>query len=94
MVLSAQEPLIAQNPKSEEIAEFKLYPNPVYEDVVYMTSKENGTKAVVVYDVFGEVVLTDRISSNALSISRLIPGVYVLQVTEGKKTITRKLVVK
>ena len=49
---------------------------------------------VVVYDVFGEIVLKDRISSDALNISRLVPGVYLLQVTENQKTMTRKLVVK
>ncbi len=94
VVLSAQEILGDQNLKSEEIAEFKLYPNPVSEGTVYMTSRENGTKSVVVYDVFGKVVLTDRISAHSLNISSLVPGVYVLQVSEGKKTITRKLVVK
>ncbi|MEX0363491.1 MAG: T9SS type A sorting domain-containing protein [Allomuricauda sp.] len=47
-----------------------------------------------IYDVFGEVVLTDRISTNTLNVSRLVPGVYVLQVTEDKKTMTRKLVIK
>ncbi|WP_273568266.1 T9SS type A sorting domain-containing protein [Maribacter halichondriae] len=92
--LSAQEPMDFQNQRSDEISEFKLYPNPAYDEVVYMTSKENGIKNIVVYDVFGEVVLTDRISDKTLNISRLVPGVYVLQVAEGKKTITRKLVVK
>lgn len=94
IVLSAQEPLTYQSLKSDEILGFSLYPNPVYADMVYMSSKENGAKSIVVYDVFGEVVLTERISSNAMNISRLVPGVYVLQVTEGSKTSTRKLVVK
>ncbi len=93
MALSAQEPQDLQN-QNEEIVGFKLYPNPVYESVVYMTSAENGPKIILVYDVFGEVVLTERVTSNALNISRLVPGVYVLHATEGNKTITRKLVVK
>ncbi len=80
--------------RTQEIPNFKLYPNPAYNDVVYITSDYNDTKIITIYDVLGEVVLTDRISANTLNISRLVPGVYVLQVTERQKTITRKLVVK
>ncbi|KAB7528320.1 T9SS type A sorting domain-containing protein [Flagellimonas olearia] len=78
----------------QELTGFKMYPNPAYGEEVYITTESNGTKQIKVYDVFGEVVLTDRISTNTLDISRLVPGVYVLQVTEQKKTMTRKLVVK
>ena len=79
---------------SQEIPNFKLYPNPAYSDVVYISSEYNDTKVITVYDVLGEIVLTDRISTNTLNISRLVPGVYVLQVTERQKSMTRKLVVK
>ena len=71
-----------------------MYPNPVYGEEVYITTETNGTKQIKIFDVFGDVVLTERISTNTLNISRLVPGVYVLQVTEQKKTMTRKLVVK
>ncbi len=73
---------------------FKLYPNPVYDAIVYITTANNVHKDIVVYDVFGEVVLTERITTNTLNISRLVPGVYVLQVTENNKSMSRKLVVK
>ncbi|MER3375488.1 MAG: T9SS type A sorting domain-containing protein [Allomuricauda sp.] len=78
----------------QELKGFKMYPNPAYGEEIYITTETNGNKAIKIYDVFGEVVLTDRISTNTLDISRLVPGVYVLQVTEQKKTMTRKLVVK
>lgn len=73
---------------------FQLYPNPAANDIVNITTAINGKKDIVVYDVFGEVVLTDRISSKTLNISRLVAGVYVLQVTINSETMTRKLVVK
>lgn len=78
----------------QELKGFKMYPNPAYGDEVYITTASNNSKQINVYDVFGEVVLTTRINTNTLDISRLVPGVYVLQVTEDKKTMTRKLVVK
>lgn len=93
-MLSAQEMVDINTPKNSEITGFKLYPNPAFDDVVYITTKLNDTKDIVVYDVFGAVVLKDRIANNSLNISRLIPGVYVLQITENKQTMTRKLVVK
>ena len=92
--LSAQEPMEFNNPRKEEISGFKLYPNPAFNDVVYITTEKNARKKVTVYDVFGEIVLTERILNTSLNISRLVPGVYVLQVIEDSKTITRKLVVK
>ena len=92
--LSAQEPVDFNNPRRQEIQGFKLYPNPAFNDVVYITTEKNARKEVTVYDVFGEIVLTDRILNTSLNISRLVPGVYVLQVSEDSKTITRKLVVK
>ena len=79
---------------SAKESSFKLYPNPAINDVVYITTSKNDIKDVMIYDVFGEVVLTDRITSKSLNISRRIPGVYVLQLTENNKTMTRKLVVK
>jgi hypothetical protein len=79
---------------SKKDSSFKLYPNPAINDVVYITTANNGVKDILIYDVFGEIVLTDRISSKSLNISRLVAGVYVLQVNENNKTMTRKLVVK
>ncbi|VAW18761.1 hypothetical protein MNBD_BACTEROID03-1020 [hydrothermal vent metagenome] len=72
----------------------KLYPNPAINDVVYITTTNNATKEIVVYDVFGKIVLTDRIFDKSLNVSKLVAGVYILQVIEGSETMTRKLVVK
>ena len=98
MVLSvgiyAQDNIDINNLRKDEIAGFKLYPNPAFADVIYVTTEKNNLKEVSIYDVFGELVLTDRLSSKAMNISRLSPGVYVVQVTENDKSITRKLVVK
>nr|WP_299387263.1 T9SS type A sorting domain-containing protein [Allomuricauda sp.] len=89
-----QELVSVNTEQVQELKGFKMYPNPVYGDEVYITTHTNGTKQIKVYDVFGDVVLTDRITTNTLNVSRLGQGVYVLQVTEDKKTMTRKLVIK
>nr|WP_298996915.1 T9SS type A sorting domain-containing protein [uncultured Allomuricauda sp.] len=89
-----QELVTVNTQQVSELQGFKMYPNPAYGDEIYITTSSNGTKNVKVFDVFGDVVLTDRISTNTLNISRLLPGVYVLQVTIQEKTMTRKLVIK
>lgn len=93
-VYAQQELAYTENPAVPESSDIKVYPNPAYGDVVYISSLENKTKHITVYDVFGEVVLQDRISSSHFNIASLIAGVYVLQITESNKTVTRKLVVK
>ena len=90
----AQDSIRFDNLKHDEISGFKLYPNPATADVVYVTTDKNNLKEIRIYDVFGELVQTDRISTKTLNISKLSPGVYVVQVTENEKSITRKLVVK
>ncbi len=92
--LYAQDTIDINNLRNDEIVGFKLYPNPAIADVVYVTTQNNNLKEVRVYDVFGELVLTEKLSTKAMNISRLSPGVYVVQVTENNKSITRKLVVK
>ncbi len=92
--VSAQQASDLQYPNSQEIPGFKLYPNPTFDNVVYITTSLNAQKEISVYDIFGEVVIRDVIKNNILNISDLAPGVYVLQVIENKKTMIRKLVVK
>ncbi len=92
--LYAQDTIDVNNLRKDEISGFKLYPNPAIADVVYVTTQQNSFKEVRIYDVFGELVLTEKLSAKAMNISRLSPGVYVVQVTENGNSFTRKLVVK
>lgn len=77
--------------KPEDV--FQVYPNPVSGDHVNIISPDPGPKAVMVYDVFGKIVLRDRINS-ILPIDKLPPGVYLIKIQQGKNSMTRKLIVK
>ena len=94
LVLSGQEIPNDSTTESKDSTEFDLYPNPATNDRVYVTTGNDFGKDITVYDIFGKVVLRDRIKTNELNISKLVPGVYFLQVDERNKTMTRKLVVK
>ncbi|HET8735532.1 MAG TPA: T9SS type A sorting domain-containing protein [Pricia sp.] len=81
-------------PVKGEIDEFKLYPNPVTEGKVYITTMDNAPKQIAIYDVLGTQVLETRISGTELLLTELDAGIYVLRVYQNHKMATRKLVVK
>jgi hypothetical protein len=93
--LSAQES--KQQPRTQEtsvIEGLNLYPNPVSNGKVYILTKNDLEKEVVIFDVLGKKVLQTMISSKELNISNLIPGVYIIKITENNSTATRKLIVR
>jgi len=71
----------------------KVYPNPVVDGKLYINTASNGTKSVVIYDVLGKQVVNTT-TQNAVNVSNLNAGVYIVKVTEEGKTATRKLVIK
>ncbi|SHI35461.1 T9SS type A sorting domain-containing protein [Pseudozobellia thermophila] len=78
----------------QAFAGLKLYPNPAFGETVQIVSNNQGPKEVTVYDVFGKIVLTEKIYRNSLNISSLNSGIYMLQIRSNHKTVNRKLVVK
>ena len=93
--VSAQE--AKQQSKLQEttvIEGLNLYPNPVSNGKVYITSKNDLDKEIIIFDVLGKKVLQTSMSSKELNISNLTPGVYIIKITEDEFTATRKLIVK
>ena len=80
--------------KQNSIAGLNLYPNPVSNGKVYINSKNDVDKEVIIFDVLGKKALQTTISSKELNISNLYPGVYIIKINEGDATATRKLIVK
>jgi hypothetical protein len=77
-----------------DIDGFKLYPNPVTQDKVFIETTENAPKQILIFDVLGTQVLQTTILGKELNVSRLDKGVYILRVFERNKVATRKLIVK
>jgi hypothetical protein len=93
--------LLAQETKQQSklqettiIEGLNLYPNPVSNGKVYITSKNDLDKEIIIFDVLGKKVLQTTISSRELGVSNLSPGVYIIKISEGGATATRKLIVK
>ena len=95
--LSASAQEVKQQSKGQETSSIEglnLYPNPVSNGKVYITSKNDSDKGIIIFDVLGKKTLQTTISSKELNVSNLSPGVYIIKINEGEATATRKLIVK
>lgn len=93
--LSAQEN--KQQPRTQETASIEglsLYPNPVSNGKVYITSKNDLDKEIIIFDVLGKKVLQTMLSSRELNVSNLTSGVYIIKINENDATATRKLIIR
>lgn len=75
------------------IAGLSIYPNPVKGGVLYIDTQAKADKNVAVFDVLGKQVINVSTASNAVNVSGLTDGVYIVKITENGNTATRKLVI-
>jgi hypothetical protein len=76
------------------IAGLKVYPNPVTNGNLYITSNNSDAKSVAIYDILGKQVAKTTTTNSAVNVSQLKGGVYILQITENENTTTRKLIIE
>ncbi|MFL9844553.1 T9SS type A sorting domain-containing protein [Flavobacterium rhizosphaerae] len=79
--------------KNNEISGLTMYPNPLNGNVLNIASANNAEKTVAIYDIVGKQVL-NTVTTGTVNASALNAGVYIVKITEGGKTATRKLIVK
>lgn len=86
---------VNQNPvtDSQSIENFKVAPNPATGNKIYITSKENKSKIISIYNVLGERVMFEVLIGKELNISQLTSGLYVMKCVEGERQSTLKLFV-
>jgi hypothetical protein len=77
-----------------DIAGLKVYPNPVTNGVVNVSTDLDGEKTIAIYDILGKQVVKTTTSNNSLNVANLNAGVYIIKITEEGKTATRKLVIR
>jgi len=86
-----------QSPKTRDavsIEGLSLYPNPVTNGKVYITSKNDLEKEIIIFDVLGKKVLQAHLTTRELNIPDLTPGVYIIKISEQNNSATRKLIVR
>ena len=80
--------------KQNAIAGLNMYPNPVANGTLFITSKNSEAKSVSIYDLLGKQVLNSKTSNNAVNVSNLKGGSYIIKITEDGKTDTKKLIIQ
>lgn len=80
--------------QNNEIAGLQVYPNPVSNGVLHVESNLNAERTISLFDVLGKEVIKTTTSNTTINIANLDSGVYVVKISEGGKTATKKLVVK
>lgn len=92
--LTAQNTMTPAFSPEKPIEGLSIYPNPVTGTKVYITSDNNFSKEVEVFNVLGKQVLSSFMTGKELDVSELTPGIYILKIKEGTNQATRKLIVK
>jgi hypothetical protein len=86
-----------QLPKTQDantIEGLNIYPNPVTNGKVYISSKSDLEKEIIIFDVLGKKILQTHLSTRELSIPDLTPGVYIIKISEQNNSATRKLIIR
>jgi outer membrane protein assembly factor BamB len=74
---------------------FFVYPNPVHNGEINISTASNGNKSVQIFDVLGKQVYSKNILANEkIKASNLGVGLYILKVKENGKTATSKIIIK
>lgn len=80
--------------KTETIEGLNIYPNPVSNGKINITTKQNLSKDIEIFDVLGKKIYSTSLFGKELNISKLTPGIYILKIKENNSSATRKLVVR
>ena len=84
----------AMSVNDSQILDVMIYPNPVEDNYVTITSPVNGLKNIEVFDINGRVVMDTVINNDTLDVSSINSGFYMIKVTIDGQTKISKLVVR
>lgn len=77
-----------------ELNGVSIYPNPTNTGFVTINSNNTETINVAVFDILGKQVLESNLVNNQLNVSGLSNGIYIMKLTQGNASVTKKLVIK
>ena len=79
---------------NNSVSNLTLYPNPVSNGKLFISSSSNLEKEVAIYTTLGQQVVHDKTVSEAINVSNLSQGTYFVKITEAGLTTTKKLIIK
>ena len=76
-----------------ELADLRIYPNPVDGNYVTIKSPIGGDKQIELFDINGRRVLSTIITGDTLDISSINTGFYIVEVTiNGYKKVSKLII--
>ncbi|WP_299390935.1 T9SS type A sorting domain-containing protein [uncultured Gelidibacter sp.] len=105
-VVNCKNPNIAIQPTSDEIKEpkeldFTIYPNPTHGDVNIKISGLTNLSSIHLYDLSGKLLYTETINegndqnyAKTLNLSDYPSGVYLLQLVDDYRVLTKKIILR
>lgn len=74
--------------------EFSLYPNPATSGTLNINSYNGETFDIEIYSSLGQQVISQKSVTNSINIYNLTTGLYIVKISQGDASQTKKLVVK
>lgn len=84
----------AQDGRLQQGETLGFYPNPVNNGKIFITSKTNLDKEILIFDVLGKKVFQTTTATKEINLNTIPSGIYIIKITEGETTTTRKLIVR
>jgi len=72
----------------------QIFPNPLTDNILNITTANNADMDVVIYDMVGKQVVNTKVVNGTVDTANLTAGLYIVKVTEEGKTATKKLIKK
>ena len=82
---------LTENNSNDALTIVSLYPNPT-RDILNIETNSATKLNYTVINYLGQVVKSGSIENNSLNVSNLNAGVYILQINDGQKSITKKFI--
>ena len=78
-----------------DIQGLTIYPNPVDNGIIRITSDNAAAKQVIIYNITGKQIYNNEVENGQeISVNNLKSGVYLIKVIENDKIAVQKLMVK
>jgi len=72
---------------------FRVFPNPVVDRLKIQSNNANEIR-VSMFDLSGKNILPLQVFKNAINVSTLNSGVYILKIEQNNHTVSKKIVIK
>jgi hypothetical protein len=74
--------------------ELSIYPNPVKNGLVNISTIIEGEKTIELFDITGRNVLSRTLTTNSIDVSNLNTGMYLMTITIANRSLTTKLIIE